>query len=516
MKLTFSTEVFSTDSESRTITGQIVPFGKPGNASIGSTVFATGSIRPFEASDIILNMEHDGTRPVGRMSEAKINPAGIIGVFKIAETQAGNDLLVEAAEGLRTGLSIEAEILNHDVKGNTVHILDAQITGVGAVTRPAFGENAQITKVAASEPDEADTEETPEATATENTEEEEVIMTENTAPAVEATESPVVTAAAVYGGQTLRNPINSPATYLEHSVRAALGDDDSKMYVKAASDTTTTEVAGLVPTPQLSTIWDPKSTNVRPAIAAIRTATLPASGMSFEFPRVKTLPTVAVAAEKGAFSDTQMEIEFVTVNVSKFAGMQKFSVEVLDRTSPAFFEELVRLMSAQYASATDAAVVTALQAGTLDGTAITLPWDGDEISGFISRAAASIYSNTKRFPTGVVMSPDQWAALIATNDTTKRSLFTAASPQNAAGSLDPAAPMGNIMGLPVYVDPNISGVADDSIVVVNREAFVWYEGAGPLQLRTNIVGTGQIEVGYYGYGAVATGTAAGAFTFNAA
>ena len=515
MKLTFSTEVFSADAESRTITGQIVPFGKPGNASIGTTVFATGSIRPFEAEQVVLNMEHDATRPVGRMIEAKVNPAGLIGVFKIAETTAGDDLLVEAAEGLRTGLSIEAEIHNHDVKGSTIHVLDAEITGVGAVTRPAFGEHAQITKVAASEPDETETEQTSEAAATEETPQEEVTMTENTAPAVEATET-VVTAAAVYGGQTLRSPINSPATYLEHSVRAALGDDESRMYVKAASDTTTTEVAGLVPTPQLSTIWDPKSTNVRPAIAAIRTATLPAAGMTFEFPRVKTLPTVAVAAEKGAFSDTQMEIEYVTVNVKKFSGMQKFSVEVLDRTSPAFFEELVRLMSAQYASATDAAVVAALQAGTLDGTAITLPWDGDEIAGFVSRAAASIYSATKRFPTGIVMSPDQWAALIATNDTSKRPLFAAAAPSNAAGALDPAAPLGNIMGLPIYVDPNISGVADDSVIVLNREAFVWYEAAGPLQLRTNIVGTGQIEVGYYGYGAVATGTAAGAFTFNAA
>lgn len=517
MKLTFSTEVFSTDSESRTITGQIVPFGKPGNASIGSTVFATGSIRPFEASDIVLNMEHDHTRPVGRMIAAKINPAGIIGVFKIAETSQGDDLLVEAAEGLRTGLSIEAEILNHDVKGNTIHILDAAITGVGAVSRPAFGENAQITKVAASEPDEADPT-NPDANAPETTEEEEVVMTENTAPAVEATESaPVVTAAAVYGGQNLRSPINSPGTYLEHSVRAAMGDEDSKMYVKAASDTTTTEVAGLVPTPQLSTIWDPKSTSVRPAIAAIRTATLPASGMTFEFPRVKTLPTVGTGiGEGGAFSDTQMEIEMVSVSVASFKGSQKFDVEVLDRTSPAFFDELTRLMTAQYALATDAAVVSALAAGTLDATLTTLPWDGDEVSGFISRAAASIYANTKRFPTGVVMSPDQWAALIATNDTTKRSLFAAGDPMNSLGNLDPAAPMGNIMGLPVYVDPNMSGVGDDSIIVVQRDSFVWYEGAGPLQLRTNIASTGKVEVGYYGYGAVATGTAAGAFGFNAA
>ena len=69
-------------------------------------------------------------------------------------------------------------------------------------------------------------------------------------------------------------------------------------------------------------------------------------------------------------------------------------------------------------------------------------------------------------------------------------------------------------GIPVYVDPNMSGTADDSLIMVNRDSFVWYEAAGPLQLRSNIVGTGQVEVGYYGYGAVATQTAAGAYTFN--
>ncbi len=123
-----------------------------------------------------------------------------------------------------------------------------------------------------------------------------------------------------------------------------------------------TRVAGLVPTPQLTTIWDPKTTNIRPAISAVRNAVLPAAGMTFEIPRVKTAPTVAAAAEKGAFSDTQTEIEYVSCSVAKYAGMQKFDVEVLDRTSPAFFDELVRLMANAYAKATDTAMVTALQA----------------------------------------------------------------------------------------------------------------------------------------------------------
>jgi hypothetical protein len=160
-------------------------------------------------------------------------------------------------------------------------------------------------------------------------------------------------------------------------------------------------------------------------------------------------------------------------------------------------------------------MVTALQAGTLDSTAITLPFDGGEFSGFVSRGAASIYAATQRFATGVIVSPTQWANLIALNDGNKRPLFNVAgNSQNGMGVTEPGSAVGSVMGLPVYVDANAGAAADDSIIIVNSDSFVWYEGAGPLQLRTNIVGTGQVEVGYYGYGSAVTLTAGGAFTFN--
>jgi HK97 family phage major capsid protein len=313
----------------------------------------------------------------------------------------------------------------------------------------------------------------------------------------------------------VRHGITGAGSFLEHSVRAQLGDETSKLWVAAASDTTTTEVAGLTPTRQLTTIWDPKTNNNRPAISAVRNAVLDDAGMTFQIPRVKTAPTVAAAAQKGAFSDTQLEIEYVSCTVSKYAGMQKFDVEVLDRTSPAFFDELVRLMAGAYAKATDSAMISALAAGTLDSTAITLPFDGDEFSGFVSRGAASIYAATNRFATGVIVSPTQWANLIALNDTTKRPLFNVAGNAiNGVGAIEPGNTVGNVMGLPVYVDVNAGAEADDSIIIVNSDSFVWYESAGPLQLRSNMVGTGQVEVGYYGYGSAVTLTTGGAFTFN--
>ena len=515
MKVNFSVNLTAADAEARTLSGRIVTFGEKGNTSIGPTIFASDSLKFNKTTKLLL--EHDRTRPIGKLLTYSIHDEGIDATFKVAGTIAGDDSLLEASEGLRDGFSVGAFIEDYEVVNGVMQITAARIQEVSLVTEPAI-QSARVEKVAATENAETDNSEVKEA-SDKPTEGEPVSDTTVPAPADEAVEAakvePTVVASAPVAYTKLRSPIDSPASYLEHSVRAALGDDTSRQYVAAASDTTTTEVAGLVPTPQLSTIWDPKTTNVRPAISAIRTATLPAAGMTFEIPRVKTAPTVAEAAEKGAFSDTQVEIEYLSVSVKKYAGMQKFDVEVLDRTSPAFFDELVRLMSNAYAKATDTAVATALQAGTLDSTVITLPFDGDEFAGFISRGAASIYNATKRFPTGIVVTPDQWGALIALTDSSKRPLFNVAgSPSNALGSIEPGSPAGSVMGLPVYVDPYITGIGDDSIIMVNRDSFVWYEGAGPLQLRTNIVGTGQVEVGYYGYGATATLTAGGAFTLN--
>ena len=512
MKLSFDGTLIAADSETRTLTGQIVPFGKPGNTSAGPVVFEQGAFLGL-SEGIKLNLEHDRTKPLGYATEIKPTPAGITAKFQLVNTQRASDVLVEASEGLRTGFSIEASVEKYDVRKGVMYVSSATLEQVAVVTSPAFGENAQIYEVTASEGE-----------AVETNEENEAIVTETTENVVEAAETvveaaaaePVKASAPVYA--SVRQPSWTPSLYLEKSVRAAMGDHDAQMLVKAASDGTSTEWAGLVPTPQLATIINGKTTSVRPTIAAVSTAALPAAGLTFEIPRVKTAPTVAAGvAEKGAFSDTQGEIEYLSVSVKKAAGMQKFDVEVLDRTSPAFFDELVRLMADGYAKATDDAMHDALVAGgTADTTAITLPWDGDELAGFISRAAASIYGATLRFPTGIVVTPTQWANMVGLNDGNKRPLFNVAgSPSNPAGSLDVTQAAGNILGLPVYVTPHTGLAAEDgSMIVLNREAYTFYESAAPLQLRTNIVATGQIEVGYYGYYAIAPKIAAGAFKFN--
>jgi HK97 family phage prohead protease len=497
--------------ERREISGLIVPMGtgEVGHTNLGSAVFEAGSIDVTDISKIKLFSQHDMKKaPLGRMTAAEVRPEGIYATFKLSRSTAGNDALIQIQENLVSGLSIGAEIIaSKPSRNGHMVVTAAKLKEVSLVTEPAF-KSAQVLEIAAEET--IPVEETPQTESETVVEDTTVEATPVEAAAVEAAR-PTITAM-VYSKPRINL---SNEVYLENSIRAQLGDENARQYLAAASDTTTTEVAGLVPTRQLTEIINGKSTAGRPAIDAISTGTLPDAGMKFQIPRVKAVPTVAVAAEKGAFSDTQVEIEYLDVTVKKYAGMQLFDVEVLDRTSPAFFAELQSLMADAYSKATNTAVNAALATGgTADATTITLPWDGAEMAGFIARASDSIYSNTFKFATGVIVSPTQWSNIMGMVDSSNRPLFVASQPQNAAGSVSQSL-RGSLLGLDLYVDYTITGVADNSIIVVNRDSYTWYESPR-LQLRADKVGTGQVEVGYYGYGAIATKIGAGAFKFNAA
>ena len=499
--------------ERREISGKIVPMGtgEVGNTNLGAYLFEAGSIDISDVSKIKLLSQHDMKKPVGRMTAAEVREDGIYATFKMSRSNAGSESLILAAEGLVSGLSIGAEIISSKPSRNGYTVVTAaKLKEVSLVTEPAF-KSAQVLEIAAEESIPVEETLQPES---------ETVAVENT-PTVEATP---VEAAAVEASAPVVKAMHyatpridsAPHVFLEQSIRASLGSESARQYLAAASDTDTTDVAGLVPTRQLTEIINGKTTATRATIDAISTGTLPDAGMKFQIPRVKTAPTVAETAAGVAFSDTQVEIEYLDVDVKKFAGMQQFDVEVLDRTSPAFFAELQSLMADQYSKATNAyAFDTIAAVATVDATTVTLPWDGDEFSAFVSRAAASIYTSTFKFATGVIVSPTQWANIIALNDTAKRPIFAAASPQNAMGAVGAASLRGTLLGLDMYVDYTQSGDGDATIMVVNRDSFTWYESPR-LQLRADKVGTGQVEVGYYGYGALAQKISAGAFRFNKA
>jgi len=500
----FSTDIIAANSSKRELTGVIVPFGQVGHTNMGDVVFQQGSLKIGEG--IKLFTEHDMTRPIGKLSRYEEDDKGIVGTFKIARTNAGDDALAEAQEGLRTGFSVGAMIDDYVTKGEQVIVNEATLKEVSHVTFPAFGEYAQITDVAASESEQpTESEET--IVSNEVTPEVvEEVAAEVAAPAVEAQERNV--RPAIFTAP--RSPINSKASYLEHNIRAALGNEDSRQYVLAAD--TTSNNAAFIPTPQSTEIINGIANADRGAVDSISRATLPPAGMTFEIPKITTAVTSAEASEGSAISETDMASSFVSVSVKKYAGQQTFSVELLDRSSPAFFDELVRQMEFSYAKATDLAVVNGIAAGSTDGGNRTL--DAAGLLDFVADGAADIYANSLGFARNLLVSPTAWGTIMGLNDS-GRPIYTASQPSNAGGNVSPTSLTGNVAGLNLYVSRNVAATGDYSMFVINPDAYTWYESPR-LSLRTNVINTGQIDVSYYGYGALATKIAAGAYRFMVA
>jgi len=508
MKINMPMAVTAADTIKREITGTIVTWNEQGNTSVGPTVFAEDSI---EMSNVKLLLEHDRTRPIGKMKEYKKTKAGIEATFKIANTMAGEDALVEASEGLRDGFSVGAQINEWTNNKGVMQITSATLEEVSLVTDPAI-DSARVSQVAASEEENSDA-----ATADSDkpTEGDQVSDTTAPAPAVEeAVEAAKVEATSPRPAFYTRPRLDpSPVKYLEATIKATLGDESARQYVAAAADTT--DNAGLVPTRQLSEVINGLANTTRSNIDAISTGVLPDAGMSFEIPKITVMPTVAEVAEAGAASETDQNAAFVTVTVKKYSGAQKFSVELLDRSSPLFLTELLNNMSAAYAKVTDTAVNAALIAGaTADSTTLATYPTAAELLGFVSRGAASVYNNTQRFARNIIANTSQWSNLMTLNDS-GRPIYIASQPQNAGGVVSPTSIRGVVAGLDLYVTANTAAGTDTdgSMLIVDPAAYTYYESP-TFQLRADVVESGQVYVSLYGYGAIATKIGAGAFKIN--
>ena len=517
MILTFSSQVEASDSERRIISGKIVPFEEPGNTSVGKVVFAKGSIEIGDPGKVKMLMQHRPEKPIGRMQKFQQAEDGIYASFKISASMQGQDALILASEALVDGLSVGVDVNKSIQKKDYLYVTSATLREVSLVESPAFSA-AQVTKVAASESEAEDTNQPKEseapvedlATAPQEA------KAEAATPTVEAAR-PTITAPLIQ--TSVRSPITSMGSYTEHKIKAALGSEESKLYIAAADDSFSTNPA-FNPTQYLTEFV----TNTRfgtPAIDACSQGTLPASGMTISVPSLVTsagggsgvAPTVTVEAEAGAVSNTGMVTEYLTGTVSKYSGMNTLSIELLERSDPNFYAELTAQLSQSFLTTIDTTIAAALLSYSTAGTNTTA--DSDGIIAFSSEAAANIYKNTGYFAQNYIANPAQWQALLGATDSTKRPIYNAIQPMNAAGQVAPSSIRGNVLGLDLYVDKNFSQTAfdDNSAVILAPEAFTVYRSP-QAYMSVNVVSNLQVQVAIYGFMAYIPKMTGGIYSFK--
>lgn len=452
---------------------------------MGPVIFELGSINQIDPASVKLLLEHDARRPIGRATNFTITPGGINGTFKISSTTAGADALIEASEGLRDGLSIGAMIDAHEIRDGIIHVTSARMIEVSMVTSPAFTD-ARVTQVAASEPEDPATETIKEIeTMSEQPIEEIEVEADVEASKVEASRfgSPIFTTPRAL-------PNLTAGQYASKILSAQRGNREAMDFLTAAGEATTTDNAGLIPVPFLREVIGVVDSS-RPFIDSITRAALPASGMSFRIPRWVVLPTTAETAELATPSDTMTEIDDLTVDVVKFAGQQRVSIELLERSDPSYLDELLRGLAASYAQQTDlyAFAEGVVGCGASGGTGYVAA-----IADAIAESAAVMRFNPNRLLVGAT----QYAGLLSAVDDADRPLFNAVGPtSNAAGTN--IMSRGNVMGLDLVVDYNIGATN----ILAYPSAYATFYESGTAQVRVNVIDTMTVEIAVYGFVALA-------------
>ena len=517
LHLTFNTTVEAADADRRIIAGKIVPFGEIGHTSAGQVVFEKGSISYNTGGKIKLLLEHNAKDPIGVMQSASEDTSGIYASFKIAPTTKGNDALIEASE-LRDGLSVGVIVDASEPRNGILYVTKASLKEVSLVQAAAF-ESAAVQSVAASE------------VVPEPVEETQTQPTESEASVENATPAPEVEAQKVEASQPshtpvayteVRNPIKTKSNYLQHTVLAKLGNDDSALYVRAAdayakkmmtfADNDFSTNPAFSPVAYVPTVID-TAVGIRPTIDACGGArVLPASGMTISHPKITTSGTVAATAAGAAPSETGIVSAYVNATVTKYAGLQRVDQALLLRSDPSFYDAMLENMTRAYNKAVDAAVIAEIVSGGTQASTQAATIAG--IQAYVAQAAPAVYAGAGEVATAFIAGTSIWSLLIGANDSTGRSIYNAAMPSNANGQSTPRTLRGDVMGLDLWVDSNmVATTIDDAAFIVTPSAIAIYESP-ILQLQTNVPTSGEIEIELFGFMAVKTLIATGLQRYN--
>lgn len=465
MRIEATATVTASDTGRRIIAGRILTYGETGNTSAGPTIFAAGSIT--WGDDVQLMFEHDITRPVGRAIEMSDNGQAVDGVFHIAKTSLGDDMLVEASDLLRNGFSVGVDVTAHEYDGETLVVTAGTLDHVGLVTRPAI-DSARVDRVAANH-----------NTPQENEEE----MTD---PAVEVVESETVEETVVEASRPIA-PIRtapravapsfvSAGDFVHTLIQAERGDKAAMARVEAAiTPAATGDEPGLVPPQYVRQIVDHVGT-VRPLASNVRNTAMTASGMTITKPNWGTKPVGGwVADQNDDVATNKPTVTNYDVDVEQWAYAFGASIALIQRSDPSYVDEVYRKAVDAYYGDVEARIASDLEAIT--NTVIA----GATHYKSLGIAAAQVYSDTKKVPNVAFVAPDIWGDMVP--DTGQFLLGS------GSGSLaDTAIP---VLGLRVIASPDLSA---GSIIVGLSSAYELRESA-QLRMSANVVGTMTVEFG---------------------
>jgi HK97 family phage major capsid protein len=242
---------------------------------------------------------------------------------------------------------------------------------------------------------------------------------------------------------------------------------------RAFVDVTTADVPGIVPPVWITTIADTILTS-RPFVEAFSTLPLPDTGMTLNYPKVATRPLVGKqTTEKTDIASRKTTITQASSVVSTYGGGEDVSIQVLQRTDPAYLGLMLQLYAEQMAIAMDTDAIAAAETAVTT-TAVTLSAAAPAAwNQLLATAIGSMIQASRLMPDTFVMGTSLWAAFAGAADATGRPLFPNVNGFNPVGTLSFTDTNGNVRGLTIAVDPQMTAAHG---MIGNRVAFTAFVG----------------------------------------
>jgi HK97 family phage prohead protease len=478
--------------EERTITGLAVPYNQ--EASIGGGIqerFAPGAIDSVE--DVKLFYGHE--EPIGKVISGRETEAGYEITAKVSNTARGEEVLTLMRDGVLNKFSVGFMPIEQDRDGSLITRTLVDLKEVSVVPFPAFA-GANITEVREDQQD---------AEALETQTEERDLMSENMELEVRSVQDEVAELRRVVeAGLTVETPkvIGSEIrSQGEFAKKMLMGDAEAIELARAASTT-----ANTVTTAAFVGQIDNLINDNRPALSAFSRAALPGSGLSVEYASVtaNTLSVTAQGTENAALAFGNLTIANTSAAVATYGGYTSFSKQTIERSTVDYLNTVFRALTIAYANASNAAFVAHVEA--LDYTGKVFDISAGTVAaliGGITDGASSIFTATGLRPEAIVTSTEGYKFLMTIVGSDGRPVVLQDGQGfNNVGSANLPGLAGNLLGLPVIVDPAMTA---NKVYMANSQAIQSFESPGaPVRLTDGDITTLTDSVSVYGYMAITT------------
>jgi HK97 family phage prohead protease len=483
--VTVAAGTLTADVGRRLITGRILTYGTRATTSYGPTVFAAGSCRASSPAHVALLVEHDRNRSVGYAATIEDRDGALWATFTVPPGPLGDQVLADAASGVRAGLSVGVELESSSRDGvGDLHVAASLLREVSLVAVPAW-DSTRVTAVAAAAPPPPPIPaQAPAAVATP------VPMTAAyapgyTYPVAYAPPASNPTARSITLAEACRLIEGALAGAIDPAeVSRALRRPPTRVEAEAMLTAALIDVVpaddaglGLLPPAWLGQLWEASDVS-RPLIDAITSKPLPATGTKVYGWGWVTKPTGGpYAGNKADIPSGPVKTGPIESSLERWAGGNDIDRIFFDRGEPGFVEAYFSGLAADYSFDTEGIVAAHLLAAATAGA------PGLTLSAVLADAALAL---------GGIGAGFSYAAIAAD---LYSGLSGIAAP-NAPAAVSVAGPASTPGGQRVFVDPNLPA---GTVLVGDSRAATFYEARPPVRVQAVNVAQGGIDLGMFGY-----------------